>query len=82
MKYNFNTHQLELDNKDLLDLLKNKLNANELKISECGYHYEWDPSGGGYSLSNVVSENKASDSDIAVYKALQTIEKELGLNKP
>ena len=82
MKYNFKTHQLELDNKDLLDFLKNKLNANDLKVSECGYYYEWALSGGGYSLSNVVSENKASDSDIALYTALQDIEKELGLSKP
>ena len=82
MKYNFKTHQLEIEDKDLIELLVNKLDARNLKLSEDGYHFEWKLSTTNkFTMTRTVSNRKATDSDIAIFKAIQTIKKELSLNE-
>ena len=81
MKYNFDTHQLEIENHEILKILSDRLNSHHLNIDENGYHKSYSLQSDNITMKIVSTDNKASERDIRVFQAMKTLREELKVDK-
>lgn len=81
MKYNFDTHQLEIENNEILKILSDRLNSHYLNIDENGYHKSYRLQSDNKTMKIVSTDNKASDRDFKVFQAIETLKKEFNIKE-
>lgn len=81
MKYNFDTHQLEIENHEILKILSDRLNSHHLNIDENGYHKSYRLQSDNITMKIVSTDNKASDRDFKVFQAIETLKKEFNIKE-
>lgn len=81
MKYNFDTHQLEIENSEILKILSDRLNSHHLDIDENGYYKSYRLQSDNKTMKIVSTDNKASDRDFKVFQAIETLKKEFNIKE-
>ena len=81
MKYNFETHQVEIENNELLRIIEDILKARYLNLDINGYHLSYRLQDDNITVKIESSDIKASERDIRVFQAMNTLKEELKVDK-